>query len=450
MNVGGVYRPRHPQQTPSYQLVERFYAEFEAVYEERYQERYGFWRPVIGTVVRKFLECGDLKHGFARVRCPKCRKEFFVPYSCRGRCFCPSCHQKRALLFAEHVDEDVLGEVPIRQHVVTIPKMLRLSFKYDRRLLGELSRCYYDSIKEIFLDAAVQVPCCAADSPVLPAMIASIQTYGDDPTRFHPHLHCLLPDGLVLPDGAFLPIPPPDPVQIMLLFRHKLLKTLLAEEKITQRLVDILLSWRHPGFSVFQGEPVAPGDHEARERLARYCVHPPIALHRLHYDRQTHRVTYDPKNHDRSAGPDCAALRSCSALDFLAALCIHIPDAGQQLIRYYGEWSHVRRARARQSCPSPAQPAPSPDAQDHAQCQRRSWARLIKKVYEADPLLCPRCGRPLKLVSLIDDCDVIERILRHLKLWDRPERAPPPPKTRHYDFDLDAAENSGRRADWSE
>jgi len=64
--AGGVYRPRHPQESPFYQLVERFYPEFEAVYEERYQERYGFWRPIIGTVVRKFLECGDLKQGFAR------------------------------------------------------------------------------------------------------------------------------------------------------------------------------------------------------------------------------------------------------------------------------------------------------------------------------------------------------------------------------------------------
>jgi hypothetical protein len=87
----GVYRPRYPQQSPFYRLVERFFPEFEAVYAERYQERYGFWRPIIGTVVRKFLECGDLKHGFARVRCPKCREEFLVPYSCRGRCFCPSC-----------------------------------------------------------------------------------------------------------------------------------------------------------------------------------------------------------------------------------------------------------------------------------------------------------------------------------------------------------------------
>ena len=25
--------------------------------------------------MRKFLECGDLKHGFARVRCPKCHEE---------------------------------------------------------------------------------------------------------------------------------------------------------------------------------------------------------------------------------------------------------------------------------------------------------------------------------------------------------------------------------------
>ncbi len=53
--AGAIYRPRQPQQTPFYQLVERFYPEFEALYPERYQERYGFWRPVIGTVVRKFL-----------------------------------------------------------------------------------------------------------------------------------------------------------------------------------------------------------------------------------------------------------------------------------------------------------------------------------------------------------------------------------------------------------
>lgn len=138
--AGGVDRPRHPQESPFYRLVECFYPEFEAVYEERYQERYGFWRPIIGTVVRKFLECGDLKQGFARVRCPECHEELFVPFSCRVRCFCPSCHEKRALEKAGWVAAHVCAEVPHRQFVFTIPKRLRIDFRFDRRLLGELCR----------------------------------------------------------------------------------------------------------------------------------------------------------------------------------------------------------------------------------------------------------------------------------------------------------------------
>jgi hypothetical protein len=60
---------------------------------------------------------------------------------------------------------------------------------------------------------------------------------------------------------------------------------------------------------------------------------------------------------------------------------------------------------------------------------------LIKKVYEADPLVCPRCFGPLTIISLIGNAPVIEKILRHLKLWDQPERPPPRPAPRsiHYD-----------------
>jgi hypothetical protein len=46
------------------------------------------------------------------------------------------------------------------------------------------------------------------------------------------------------------------------------------------------------------------------------------------------------------------------------------------------------------------------------------WRELIKKVWEADPLLCPRCSREMRIVALIDDRAVIERILRHLGLWE--------------------------------
>jgi hypothetical protein len=58
------------------------------------------------------------------------------------------------------------------------------------------------------------------------------------------------------------------------------------------------------------------------------------------------------------------------------------------------------------------------------------WRELIKKVWEADPLLCPKCHNEMRIVSLIDDPEVIERILRHLGLWEQgvrvlPARAPP-------------------------
>ena len=197
--AGGVYRPRHPQQTPFYQLVERFFPQFEAVYEERYQERYGFWRPIIGTTVRKFLECGDLRHGFARVRCPKCREEFFVPFSCRVRCFCPSCHEKRALEKAGWVAEHVCAEVPHRQFVFTIPKRLRIYFRFERRLLGELCRAAARTVITVYRAVSGR-------PDAVPGMVGAIQTFGQL-IHSHSHIHALVTEGVFLLDGTFLPLP---------------------------------------------------------------------------------------------------------------------------------------------------------------------------------------------------------------------------------------------------
>ena len=86
-----------------------------------------------------FLSCGDLHEGFARVRCPDCQHEMFVAFSCKQRCTCPSCHQKRTLLTALHVAEEVCSPVAHRQVVLTIPKRLRLHTRFDRKLLGKLS-----------------------------------------------------------------------------------------------------------------------------------------------------------------------------------------------------------------------------------------------------------------------------------------------------------------------
>ena len=47
--------------------------------------------------------------------------------------------------------------------------------------------------------------------------------------------------------------------------------------------------------------------------------------------------------------------------------------------------------------------------------RRRSWARLLRRIYEVDPLTCARCGDALKIVLVFPDPVVVDRILAHRK-----------------------------------
>jgi hypothetical protein len=51
---------------------------------------------------------------------------------------------------------------------------------------------------------------------------------------------------------------------------------------------------------------------------------------------------------------------------------------------------------------------------------------LQDAVSEVDPLVCPKCQCPMRVISAIDDCQVIRAILEHLGLWL--VRSRPPPK----------------------
>ena len=429
-----VYRPRRPQASDFYACVEDNFEELERVYDERYSKQHGFWRPIIRHVIHEFLDCGDLRCGFARVRCGSCRSEYLLAFSCKRRYFCPSCHQKRVVLFAERVEQEVLEKVPIRQYVVTIPKMLRVFFKHDRKLLGLLSRCFYQTLKQFLQEAY-------PERQTVPGMIVSIQTYGDDLLRFHPHLHCLVSDGLFLPGGSFLPVPAPDPEVLMRAFRHRLLKALLAREIITPQMVELLLSWRHPGFSVYRGDPVQPDDTAARERLARYILHAPFSQERMIYDRSAGTVASKSKKKNGDPENTSCAVTVSPALDWLAALVTHIPDKGQQLLRFYGRYSNVCQGLKKRAAAAAVQnddkQAQREDDSFRKQC-RSNWARLIKKIYEVDPLVCPKCHGVLTILSFLENPAVIKRILVHLNLWEVPERSPPPASTpRDFIYDPD-------------
>ena len=99
-----------------------------------------------------------------------------------------------------------------------------------------------------------------------------------------------------------------------------------------------------------------------------------------------------------------------------------IPDARRHLVRYYGAYSHRTRGarRAREEAEAGVGQAKPDSAEPPSTRSRASWARLIRRIYEVDPLLCPRCRGPLDLISVLVDPKVVDAILRHLERSDQP------------------------------
>jgi hypothetical protein len=108
-------------------------------------------------------------------------------------------------------------------------------------------------------------------------------------------------------------------------------------------------------------------------------------------------------------------------LEWLARMSDHIPDPGQHRTLFYGEYANrVRGARRPEldGAKAPADPPPG-------RCSP-SWARLIAKVYQMDPLVCTRCGQRMSIVAFVTDFFAIRRILDHLGLSPQPQDKPPP------------------------
>jgi len=66
------------------------------------------------------------------------------------------------------------------------------------------------------------------------------------------------------------------------------------------------------------------------------------------------------------------------------------------------------------------------DQSSDSRALRRRWAEMIKRVYEVDPLVCPRCHGEMRIIAFIVDEAVIDKILSHLAAkGDHRLRGPP-------------------------
>jgi hypothetical protein len=50
----------------------------------------------------------------------------------------------------------------------------------------------------------------------------------------------------------------------------------------------------------------------------------------------------------------------------------------------------------------------------------KRWRDLSLRVWHVAPLRCPVCQTPMRVIAVIDDPRVVEKILRHLGAWQDP------------------------------
>jgi ribosomal protein S27E len=415
-----VYQPRNPKASAYYRCVEDHFEQLETVWDERYQRRFGFWRSYVMDVIHRYLDCGDLHFGFARVKCEDCGHEYLLAFSCKRRHFCPSCHQKRVVEFGAWLCTEVLKYVPHRQWVFSIPKRLRIYFMMDRRLLAKLSRCAWKVLSR-YLKQTV------AYEDAVPGAVIAVQSFGDF-LGFNSHLHVIGTDGCFYGNGSFKTCPTPNPKDLEDLFRYEVFKMLKAESKITDVIIENMMNWRHSGFNVYCGNAIWPHNEDGLENLARYIIRASFSQERMTYVAAQDsfdgiaKVIYESK--------DGKSSKKFEALDWLAQLTTHIPNKGEQMARYYGFYSNKSRGLRKKAGTDDQVPALI-ESEISSKEFRKNWARLIQKIYHVNPLVCSKCSGSMHIIAFIEDRQIVKKILQHLDLWHvkrkPPARANDPP-----------------------
>ena len=67
---------------------------------------------------------------------------------------------------------------------------------------------------------------------------------------------------------------------------------------------------------------------------------------------------------------------------------------------------------------------PLKDSEQNKKPASQYWARWIRKVFEVNPLECPKCGENMKIKAILHNPNEIARICENLNISDW--RAPPP------------------------
>gem|GEM_PF-3170013 len=174
---------------------------------------------------------------------------------------------------------------------------------------------------------------------------------------------------------------------------------LKKEGKINDAVIENMLSWHNSGFHVHVGSTIWPADQDSLENLAKYIIRACFSQERMVYipvedtADGVAKIIYTAK--------DGNSHKTFDAVDWLAHLAPRIPDKYEHTVRYYGHYSNKSRGMRKKAQMDDQIPTVAPGEMSAKQF-RQNWARLIQKIYEVDPLICPKCLGDMHIVAFID------------------------------------------------
>jgi len=323
------------------------------------------------------------------------------------------------------------------------------------------------------LDTAVRKASPSAPRDARVGAVSFIQRFGSFLNE-HLHYHSVVTDGVFSEnnDGGidFFEATDLTPEIIEGLcdkLRRRILRYFVRHDLLEESAADDMLAWEHGGFSLDASIRIESWDRLALERLIRYCARPPIAESRLQRsddDKIIYKVPGD--------GVHAPGVLVMAPFEFLQKLSTLIPPPRVHRHHYWGilaPHSKLRSKAVASAAPagvlaaqlqeaaatmgishgqeyddrpagddappnenSTARPLTKPASNKAERGRRLSlmWAMLIARIYEVLPLLCPRCGEPIKILSFITEYEPIHKILRHIGEPTKaptisPARAPP-------------------------
>jgi hypothetical protein len=166
------------------------------------------------------------------------------------------------LLLEHRLKDEVFADVPHKQWVFTIPKRLRVYFRFDRSILGKLCSAAYDTVRDVY---ALEID----GNLGIPAMVGAVQTFGDL-IHWYPHIHAIVADGVFTETGHFVHIAEMWKYRAMDIWQDKVFDLLLDEKKIDPDTVSGMKEWKNSGFSIDNFVIIEADDKEGMQRFVEY------------------------------------------------------------------------------------------------------------------------------------------------------------------------------------